>query len=154
MDLSDLDLKGLSKEELEKLKKAVAEESTRRSNIVSKSSCNIYERLTDLFPSDNFINIVDKYYDNYKSDYKNRIRAAESAFYKLCDLTFNNYGIYGRPGSLTSRNKVGEQKMQRAVSIILVDPDKYKTMVDDIFKVIEKWRRVAIDEGLYSKDLD
>lgn len=151
MDLSDLeDLKGLWKEELEKLKKAVAEESTRRSNIVSKSSCHIYKRLTDLFPSDN---IIDKYYDDHKSDYKNRIRAAESAFYKICDLTFNNYGIYGRPGSLMSRNKVGEQKMQRAVSTILVDPDEYKAMVDDIFKVIEKWRRVAIDEGLYSQDL-
>lgn len=124
--ISKKELKELSYAELNSLRKMVMREVEKR-DTPTKSSMGFYEKLYMLF---------DIYDDESRKEkdpehvavLENFVSRCDKSVTVLCDLILGNYNI--------------DQKTKKAkcnTSVILTDPETYKKMLDDIYRVLCKY---------------
>ena len=121
----EINLKNLSTEELNDLRKKVLVEVEFR-NSFYKSSTHIYERLCNLFCEDLLKTGVGK------DAVTKPIVAMERAIYKLCDITLKNYKLNKGGGIGDKGNLVVNG------AVVMCDSNLYQNMVDDLFAVVLK----------------
>lgn len=118
-----MDLKNLSNQELNELRKAVLEEIGNREPH-SKASVEINLRLWDIFKS----RIESK---NLGENPGRVMMDMERAIFKLCDITLANYKFAKAKG----RNERDIQVNGK----IYCNLSEYKSMSDDILSIVEKY---------------
>ena len=121
----EINLKDLSTEELNNLRKKVLAEVESR-NSFYKSSTQIFGRLYKLFYEDLLKDGVGKY------SAERSIDGMSKAIYKLCDITLKNYKVGKGVGIEDNANLVVNG------AVVMCDSNLYQNMVNDLFAVISK----------------